>query len=265
MRSSIASPAPRTAPLKSAVYRLADRLAPNGVKRTVNGEHVRWPAAWSRHYAGEYQRPTHSFLERHVVPGSLAIDAGAHIGLFTVVMARRVGRGGHVVSVEPSHDSAAILDEVIRLNDLRETVTVCRQPLSDASRETDFFVAPYAACVGNSLVQTRPTDEVERRVTTTIDDLVGAVSLPVSCMKIDVEGAEDAVLRGARATVAAHRPALALDIHASLFADPTASLRELWNTLAEYDYRVMHESELVTEDWFMARTLPFEVHATPLT
>src|SRR4051794_22665768 len=139
MRSSIASLPPRTAPLKSAVYRLADRLAPNGVQRTVKGGQGRWAAAWSRHYSSEYQRPTHSFLERHVTRGSLAVDAGAHIGLFTVVMARRVGGGGHVVSVEPSHDSAAILDEVIRLNGLRETVTVCRQPLADVSRETDFF------------------------------------------------------------------------------------------------------------------------------
>src|SRR4051794_10550225 len=102
MRSSIASLAPRTEPLKSAVYWLAARLAPNGVERTVNGEQLRWPAAWSRHYPREYQRPTHSFLERHVTRESLAIDGGAHIGLFTVAMARRVGRGGHVVSVEPS-------------------------------------------------------------------------------------------------------------------------------------------------------------------
>src|SRR5438876_1042115 len=86
-----------------------------GLHRVIGGEGVRFPAPWFRYYQEDYEPATFSFLRAYCTPGSAVLDIGAHIGLFSVVMARLVGPSGRVFSFEPSQVSRRVLQETIRI------------------------------------------------------------------------------------------------------------------------------------------------------
>src|SRR5919202_2432184 len=97
-----------------------------GIPRRINGEAIRLPPEVARYYPAAYEPATHAFIRRHAAPGTAAVDAGAHIGLFSVLMGRAVGLGGRVLSFEPTATTARLLRRTIALNDL-DGVVVARE------------------------------------------------------------------------------------------------------------------------------------------
>ena len=85
-----------------------------GVPRMVNGEVIRFPARWSRYYPATYEPTKTAFLRERAAQGATVIDLGAHIGLFSVHLARSVGPSGRVVSCEPAPETAAVLRRTVR-------------------------------------------------------------------------------------------------------------------------------------------------------
>src|SRR3712207_5734051 len=110
---------------KSVVYGALDiSTSRRGIKRTIGGEEIRFPARWFRYYEADYEPETFSFLRANLKEGQTALDIGAHIGLFSVVMARLVGASGHVFSFEPTPLTNEVLKETVRLNRCEEIVEV---------------------------------------------------------------------------------------------------------------------------------------------
>src|SRR5438552_1491680 len=88
---------------KDGAYALLDLCTGyRGIGQRIGGEVFRFPAKWSRYYEAGYEAPTFQFLKEHCRPGSTALDLGAHLGLFTMLMARRVGPAGKVYAFEPT-------------------------------------------------------------------------------------------------------------------------------------------------------------------
>src|SRR3954447_4271700 len=200
--------------LRHRAYQVIDlATARRGIPRRVNGEGLRLPPEVSRYYPAVYEPETHAFVTRHTAPGTVAIDAGAHIGLFTVTMARAVGPQGRVVSFEPTQSNARVLRRTVALNGL-EAVAECRPEALAAGRGfAEFYVDEHESSNANSLVRRAGTVGAVRVPTVSVDDVAAEHEVPVSCMKIDVEGTELDVLRGAERTLARDAPALALDVH----------------------------------------------------
>src|SRR5438874_223792 len=71
-------------------------------------------------------------------PGQTVFDVGAHLGLFSVVMARLVGPTGRVVSFEPTPSIRRILERTVRLNDCGLVVEVRAEAVSEATGITEF-------------------------------------------------------------------------------------------------------------------------------
>jgi len=185
-----------------------------GVPRSVNGERVRFPASWSRYYPGRYEEAKHGFLVRHCMPGSTVIDGGAHIGLFTVVMAHAVGRDGWVLAFEPAPDTRAVLTRTVALNDLGATVCVRPEGLSTRTGRTTLHLGATEGSNANSLVGAPAGAGSTREVpTVALDDLLATLGAPVSCIKLDIEGAELDALLGAEAMLERFHPALCVEIH----------------------------------------------------
>jgi FkbM family methyltransferase len=127
-------------------------------------------------------------------PGLRAVDVGAHIGVFTLLAARGVGPAGHVWAVEPHPQSFRHLGRNVRKNGF-DNVTAIRAAASDRPGSATLMVLAGDRTQSSVVDLGQPLDARFEVVTARLDDLVGDARADV--MKIDTEGNELSVLRGA--------------------------------------------------------------------
>ena len=170
-------------------------------------------------------------VQRLVRPGDVVVDAGANIGYITALLARWVGPGGLVHSIEPIPATYALLTRAVRALGLAQ-VRCHACAVSDQAGEAvmeipdypdggeNFYesrVVPAGASSGRSLRQAVRL--------CTLDELAGAHGSRITFMKIDVEGHEAPALRGARRILEQARPALLVEINGSLDTPDEATAR----------------------------------------
>jgi FkbM family methyltransferase len=132
-----------------------------------------------------------------------AIDIGANIGWITILMAQAVGRHGKVYAFEPSPDIFRQLELNVALNNLSQVSVQCLA-LSNITGTVPFHIFPEGFEVYNSIGawQRREGQSANRVVDVpvgTLDDYCQENNLAViDFIKIDVEGAEELVLKGAQ-------------------------------------------------------------------
>lgn len=147
-------------------------------------------------------------LKGLIEPGSTVVEVGANIGTHTVSIARAVGDGGRVIAVEPQRVIFQYLCANISLNGFMNVETYHCGCGSEAATlivpAIDYSAERNQNFGGVSLQKNGLGESVEIR---RLDDLVGDTRL-VRLIKIDVEGMEADVLRGAMATIRASRPIL---------------------------------------------------------
>jgi FkbM family methyltransferase len=166
---------------------------------------------------GTPEQDTQDVLELWLRPGMAVYDVGANVGFVTVIAARLVGEKGHVCSFEPVPMLADLAVHNANLNQFRQ-VSVHRIALSDQDGEAVFQVSKnltmgklanresHASNAANDLL-------VSKRK---LDSLVATDGLPYpDLVKIDVEGAEAAVLDGATEVLQRARPALLIELHST--------------------------------------------------
>lgn len=151
-------------------------------------------------------------------------DIGANVGYFSVEMAKVLGPAVRVVAFEPQPDLAAAIKDSGVMNGMGN-VHVVEAIVGDAAGRRELFLAPasiHASAVADS---GRPcVGSVAMRMVT-LDELVDAAEIPPPDMvKMDVEGSEHLVFRGARKTFRAHRPHIFLEF--STDHDPAARVRD---------------------------------------
>lgn len=127
--------------------------------------------------------------------GDVAFDVGANIGLYSVAMARATGPSGGVYAFEPHPTTADRLERNLRLNNL-ENVHVSRAAVSSAGGEAVLRV-PDLAEPGLATITGR--GEALATVSTVTLDAVAAEHgvTRIALLKLDAEGAEEAILAGA--------------------------------------------------------------------
>jgi FkbM family methyltransferase len=149
--------------------------------------------------AGGFENPQRRFVERFLQPGMTVLDLGAHHGFYTLVASKRVGARGKVISFEPSPRERRALRLHLLLNRCRN-VEVEELALGDEDTESDLFVVEDYASGCNSL--RRPdvqasTSTLRVRVSCLDSWLAKRDIGRVDFIKLDVEGAELNVLKGA--------------------------------------------------------------------
>jgi FkbM family methyltransferase len=148
--------------------------------------------------------------------GDVALDVGAHIGFFAVQLAHAVGPGGMVYAFEPLGRNAELLERSVRENRFEPRLQVVRAAVSDRTGEATLRFARETLNTGGAFLADGPTpgDEglsAERVPTIRLDD--AQLKRPVRLIKMDVEGAEPRVIRGARELLQADRPYLISEMH----------------------------------------------------
>ena len=152
-------------------------------------------------WIGHYELHIQHALQREAKQGGTFYDVGANAGFFTLVAARVVGQTGKCVAFDPSPDNVASIREQLDLNGLNARCTAVQQAVGGFEGRAQFsFDAPGSpkGHLGAS-ASNESTTQVE---VTTLDAAASRFGQP-TFVKVDVEGAEVEVLRGASAVIAA--------------------------------------------------------------
>ncbi|WP_168220968.1 FkbM family methyltransferase [Actinomadura sp. WMMA1423] len=160
-------------------------------------------------------------------PGSLAIDVGASVGNYAMALSKAVGRGGHVIALEANPE---VFQELVR-STWSSRISPFNLAASSRSGRARMYVPMDRS--GRSLEQLGslesrqgPSRGVDIRCVR-LDDIVGDAR-PVSVLKIDVEGHELEVLRGATDLLARDRPALVIEIEQRHLGERTVADTVQW-------------------------------------
>jgi FkbM family methyltransferase len=189
-----------------------------------------------------------AFLDRLLQPGMTFVDAGANDGIYSVFAAKRVGPEGTVWAFEPSRREQERLRCNLELNGLN--ARVFPMALADVHGQAEFTVSDAEHQGQSTLgafahdgVQVQGKEMVEVR---RLDDLVREHALTrIDVLKLDVEGAELRVLRGAAGAIERYRPYILIEVSEESLRHQGTSAEELLDFLRNQQYRI-HGFDRVT-------------------
>jgi FkbM family methyltransferase len=171
-----------------------------------------------------------------IEPGQIVVDIGMHLGYYTTLFACLVGPTGAVHAFEPTPSTRAIARQNA---DLFPQVHVHSEAVWSDAKELEFCDYGVRCMSFNSFSEGRleknEIAEAKRLIvtTTTLDRFRQELGLPIALAKIDAEGAELEIMRGAEKLLAIDQPILTLEVGDT---DGQQSSRRLLEFLAECDY-----------------------------
>ncbi len=178
---------------------------------------------------GLYEAPLARFFMQALEPNSVVLDIGAYIGQYTLLAAKYAARG-RVIAFEPHPQSHQRLQANVTRNRLRNVVA-SSQAVGATPGQRAFRLAAQPA-MSRLLQLDEPRNAVVEVELTSVDSIVRQADLSrVDLIKIDVEGAEGQVLRGAEETLLKYHPMLIMEVdrnrEQALGDDPEPILRYL--------------------------------------
>ncbi|MBI1725713.1 MAG: FkbM family methyltransferase [Candidatus Rokubacteria bacterium] len=201
-------------------------IPPTAVVPVVSGPSrgIRWVVGSAPHGAwlGTLERDKMFRFMARLRPGMTVWDIGANVGLYTLPSARVVAPAGCVVAFEPMPRNLHFLRRHLALNGLAG-VAVCEAAVSDRAgtlrmKEGD----------SPSEFHADPGGDWEVTAITLDEWLSENEALPPDVVKIDVEGSDDAVLRGGARSFAKYRPPIYLALHGERQRRACAQLLVAW-------------------------------------
>lgn len=167
--------------------------------------------------------------------GTVAVDVGASVGVFTLAASNAVGRHGHVYALEPNPQ---VFSELI--NTSWGTRITALNIAASNHRGNATFAVPLDSKGSQSpplgSLEIRPASQSDEFIVRTIllDDIVPPTS-EVSAIKIDVEGHELRVMEGAIETIERCHPALVVEIEERHLTDTSVHRVVEWTRSLGYD------------------------------
>lgn len=188
---------------------------------------------------GRYELPKHRALQIFLTKGKTFIDVGANKGDFSLVASKLVGSKGRILAFEPAPDNCKWITKSIEKNGYRN-IGLYEMALSDENGTAQLHIGDKSGW--HSLIPGLPHREkgkIEVKMRT-LDDFLQEInySNPVDVVKIDVEGADLHVLRGAKKTLLNNKSiTLLLDVHPHFGVNPD----EVCNFLRELGFKIYKE------------------------
>ena len=186
----------------------------------------------------------------HFTPkeGDVVVDVGAHIGLYTIIASKRVGINGKVVSIEADPGNFEMLNRNIKLNKLSNII-----PLNYAAYSKETKIKLYLPevesgyTIYNTIMSNRARlqDKFVEVNANTLDNLLQLNEIrEVNWIKIDVEGAEFEVLKGAHNVLSKNKDiALLIEVHG------LDNYRQVLEFLRSYNFKIEFEKSNKVGDW----------------
>lgn len=191
-----------------------------------------------------------AFIRDHVIrPGDVVFDCGAHHGYASILFSRWVGEGGTVYAFEPAPSNVAVIEKNVQLNALNNvkielSALGAKAGTALLSKESNAQIRPGSGGIDVPVV---PIDDYEH--------------LNPTVLKIDVEGFELEVMRGAR-QVLARMPRLAIEIHPEALSGYGGSVEELFESIDvdAYKFWVQWRDDEIPKPYFFDEPIASRVH-----
>jgi FkbM family methyltransferase len=225
------------------LLRLPLRLIPKGTALPILQGQLRgkkWVVGAGEHgyWLGSYEINKRKAFEREILPDQVVYDVGANVGFYSLLAAQLTGEGGKVYAFEPLGRNVEYIRKHAALNRF-ENISIFEAAVADQSGEALF---DPGASIAMGHISDSGTLSVRQ---VSLDALLasGEILAP-DVMKIDVEGAEYAVLQGAKNLLSSHRPLIFLDTHGrDVHARTLGLLEELGYYFEVLDGRPLAESK----------------------
>ncbi len=232
---------------KHIFYKIAQKIFfRHGVKRKINSAEIVFPIEFARYYGSNNEPIKQKFIEDFAM--GQALDLGAHIGLYTVLLSRKCTK---VVAFEPSKVTREALIETLNLNDCTN-VEVRSECVTNTTGEIVFHDTGTRASNANSIAPIgKPTKEISIR----IDDL----GMKFDFIKIDIEGSELLALRGATKTLATTKY-LTLEVHPELLNTLGQSSKEIFELLNDFKPQYFYLGKTTSSEILETIDHQFEVN-----
>lgn len=225
---------------KRIFYGIRRRIAeytfrPHIIEREHRGHTIKLSIKdlFGKGWYGEMHRewPELNWIADHgVKQGDFVIDCGANNGFTSILFAKYAGSNGKVIAIEPVPHNVRIIQENISLNE----VTNCELVACGAGSAED-TIEMIDMPNGTMLTELVAKGKKIQVPVKTIDSI--ANGRKVNFLKVDVEGFELEVLRGAK-EVLKDRPAMDLELHISYFDDPLKEIRAILDLIDLDHYRI---------------------------
>jgi FkbM family methyltransferase len=185
----------------------------------------------------------------HFTPkqGDIVVDIGAHMGRYTIIASKQVGTNGKVLAIEASPSNFEILNSNIKLNQLTNIISLNHAVYSKETKIKLYL--PDEKESGNTIYNTIISDRAQNEEkfvevnANTLDYLLQSIGIKqedVNWIKIDVEGAEFDVLKGATDILSKSKDiALLIEIHN--LRDSTNLYRPIVDFLKSYNFKIEFE------------------------
>jgi FkbM family methyltransferase len=204
------------------------------------------PMAWTLAFRGSYDDAIRDLLAQHIKPGTLVLDVGASLGLWTVDLGRRAqAQGARVWAFEPHPVNQRWLRRNIAMNGLGAAVEVHGVALGDRPGTASMKLGPGQVSGGNAAITGDGAGDGVAVPVVTLDSF--AWPARVSAIKLDVEGYEVRVLRGAVDLIARDRPVILGEFNAIWLKLRGEDLSEFLCGLP--DYRVFAVEQVRSRPW----------------
>ncbi len=167
-------------------------------KHTISGITIHESPVDGINFSEAYQGSVLDFMRREIKEGDIVADVGAHVGYFSIIASRLVGKSGKVYAFEPDLDNIKYLKKNLRENGAGN-VSVVPLAVSDNSGEAAWYSNNAHSSLGFSRKEGGISPKMVK--TTTLDDFF--TEEKPTFIKLNICGSEEKAMQGAARTLKA--------------------------------------------------------------
>jgi FkbM family methyltransferase len=174
--------------------------------------------------------------------GDVVVDIGAHMGRYTIISSKRVGQHGKVIAIEAHPDNFEMLNRNIKLNKLTNVIPLKYAIHSELMNIKLYTYREESSSTGHNSIMfnhlsTKYKEKFVEVDANTLDHVLQLNGIiEVNWIKIDAEGAEFEVLKGAIDILSKSKDiALLIEVHFQEFYKPIVEFLNLYNFKIEFE------------------------------
>ena len=249
--------------IKKIYYTLLDLVTfGKGIPVVINNFKVRLPARYYKYFPKNYEEENFAFFKEHCKPGHDDTWILAPI-LDYLLFSFKKHPMEWCMLLSQQKRTLKVLRETVAINKCQDKVHVVEMAVDKEAGSANFFIHQTVGGRGNTLVQNAKLGMTSSSYVvkvTSVDLFVKEKGIEVDCIKIDAEGAELGVLKGAAETITKRKPFILLSIHPEPIQSRGDSITEIWDLLQQFGYKVLLDGKEMDKNSFCNATDLFDVH-----